>query len=308
MSQLHTSVDEYLAVRRALGYKLEEHGRLLPDFIDYLERIGACAVTIEAALVWATRPQGVQPFRWKQRLSVVRGFARWLQPIDPVTQVPPADLLAYRRERPTPYLFSATEIARLVAATDTLRRPLRALTHRTLFGLVAATGIRAGEALRLDRDDLDLDAGLLTIRQTKFNKSRQLPLLSCTVAALCDYAEQRDRLCPQPKALSFFVSTVGSRLGGRRVRQVFADLVDQIGLQPRDGSRRPRMHDLRHSFAVATLIGWYRDGGDVAARMPLLSAYLGHASPASTYWYLQACPPLLALAAKRLEQPQAGQP
>jgi integrase/recombinase XerD len=305
MNALHQQVDDYLSLRRALGYKLEDHGRLLPGFVDYLDQAGVTMVTIEAALAWATLPQGVQPYRWKQRLTVVRGFTRYLHTLDPGTQVPPADLLAYRRQRPPPYLFGAPDIARLLAAAGALSHPLRAATHRILFGLLAVTGMREGEALRLDRGDVDFDAGLLAIRQTKFNKSRLLPLHASTVTALRGYARDRDRLCPRPGQPSFFVSTRATRVAGRRVRAVFADLIDQVGLQPRFGSRRPRVHDLRHSFAVATLLDWYRDGLDVTARMPLLSAYLGHTSPTSTYWYLQAAPELLTLAAGRLE-PRSG--
>lgn len=307
MSLLHQRVQDYLTVRRALGFKLVDHGRLLPDFVDYLEEAGAATVTIEAALAWATKPQGTQPYRWKQRLSVVRGFARYLDAFDPATQVPPADLLAYRRRRPTPYLFSTGEITGLLAAAGALNHPLRGATHRTLFGLLAATGMRVGEALRLDHDDVDLDAGRLDIRQTKFNKSRRLPLHASTVAALDSYTSDRDRFWPRRLQASFFVSTVGTRLSSRPVRAVFSDLVDLGGLEPRFGSSRPRIHDLRHSFAVATLLDWYRSDVDVAARMPLLSAYLGHASPASTYWYLQAVPELLVLAASRLEQPMGEQ-
>ena len=306
MNRLHQHAADYLAVRRALGFKLAEHGRLLSDFVDYLAQRGAATITVEAALAWATQPQGVQPYRWKQRLTVVRGFARYLHTLDPATQVPAADLLAYRRQRPTPYLFSETDIAGLLAAAGALAHPLRAATHRTFFGLLAATGVRIGEAARLDRADVDLAAGLLTISQTKFNKGRRLPLHPSTVAALRDYAHLRDRLCPRPKTTSFFVCTRGTRLAERRARAVFADLIDHLRLQPRFGSRRPRVHDLRHSFAVATLLEWYRDGVDVAARMPLLSAYLGHASPASTYWYLQAAPELLTLAAARLDHPRGA--
>jgi integrase len=302
MNALRHKVDDYLSLRRALGYKLEDHGRLLPGFVDYLDQAGVTTVTIEAALAWATLPQGVQPYRWKQRLTVVRGFARYLQTLDPGTQVPPSDLLAYRRQRPPPYLFGEADIVGLLAAAGALSHPLRAATHRTLFGLLAVTGMREGEALRLDRGDVDLDAGLLAIRKTKFNKSRLLPLHASTVTALRGYARDRDRLCPRPGQPSFFVSTRGTRVADRRVRTVFAALIDQVGLLPRFGSRRPRVHDLRHSFAVTTLLDWYRDGLDVAARMPLLSAYLGHTSPTSTYWYLQAAPELLTLAAGRLER------
>jgi integrase len=217
--------------------------------------------------------------------------------------VPPADLLAYRRQRPTPYLFSDADIAALLAAAGDLGNAPRAATYRTLFGLIAATGMRCGEALALDRDDVDLDTGVLTIRLTKFNKSRRVPLHRSTLAAVRGHLDERDRLYPRPVQPSLFVSTTGTRLADRRVRAVFADLVDQSGLKPRFGSGRPTIHSLRHSFAVATLLDWYRDGADVASRMPLLSAYLGHVSPASTYWYLQATPELLSLAAQRLEAP-----
>ena len=306
MSPLRQRVEDYLTLRRALGYKLEDHGRLLSAFVDDLEQAGTSTITVEAALAFAMKPQQVQPYRWKQRLTVIRGFARYLQPLEPATEVPPSDLLAYRRRRPTPYLFTEAEITRLLAAAGALAHPLRSATHRTLFGLLAATGMRGGEALRLDRDDVDLDGGMLDITETKFNKSRRLPLHASTVAALADYAHVRDRFWPRLCQPSFFINTRGSRLAARRVRAVFADLVDQLGLEPRGGSGRPRMHDLRHGFAVTTLFEWYRADVDVAVRMPLLSAYLGHTSPTSTYWYLQAVPELLVLAASRLEHPTGG--
>lgn len=303
MNSLYQQVEDYLSVRRALGFKLVAHGNLLVDFVDQLDQTGTSALTIEAALAWATKPQGVQPYRWKQRLTVIRGFAIYLNALDPATEVPPADLLAYRRQRPTPYLFSDADIAALLAAAGDLGNVPRAATYRTLFGLIAATGMRCGEALALDRDDVDLDTGVLTIRLTKFNKSRRVPLHRSTLAAVRGHLDERDRLYPRPVQPSLFVSTTGTRLADRRVRAVFADLVDQSGLKPRFGSGRPTIHSLRHSFAVATLLDWYRDGADVASRMPLLSAYLGHVSPASTYWYLQATPELLSLAAQRLEAP-----
>ena len=244
MKSLHERVEQYLAIRRSLGFKLEDHGRLLPQFVTYLEQCGAATLTVEAALAWATKPQGVDRFRWRQRLSVVRGFARWLQPFDPATQVPPADLLAYRRTRPVPYLFSEADTDALLAAvTAVLRHPLRVATHRILFGLLVVTGMREGEAIGLDRGDVDLEAGLLTIRDSKFGKSRQLPLHPSTIEVLRDYAAQRDRLCPRPATSSFFISVRGRRLTGRRVRAVFTRLVAQTGLAPRGGSRRPRVHD-----------------------------------------------------------------
>ena len=301
MSELRHRVDDYLAMRRALGYGLRSHGRLLPDFADYLDEAGATAITIEHALAWATRPRGVQPYHWRHRLSVVRGFARYLHSLDATTEVPPSDLLAYRRQRPTPYLFSDSEIAALLDAAGALAPTLRAATYRMLFGLLAVTGMRVNEALHLERDDVDLDRGVLTIREAKFKKSRRLPLHESTVAALRAYARERDRLCNQPRDCRFFVSVRGTAPAYETVRGVFAALRGRAGLRARAGTTRPRIHDLRHSFAVSTLLGWYRDGEDVAARMPLLSAYLGHVGPASTYWYLQAAPGLLAAAAQRLE-------
>jgi len=301
MIDLHQRVNDYVTLRRSLGFKLRGHDRLLAGFVDYLSQAGATTVTTQTALTWATMPLNAQPVCWKKRLSVVRGFSSYLHTLDPSTEVPAPDLLAYRYRRPTPYLYSETEIACLMAAAGTLSPPWRAVTYRALFGLLAATGIRLGEAIRLDRADLDLEAGFIRIRQTKFNKSRQLPLHPTSVAALGEYARQRDRLCSGPGVRSFFVSTRGTRLIDACVHRVFARLAARVGLQPRAGSGRPRIHDLRHTFAVATLRDWYRAGLDVTSKLPLLSAYLGHVDPISTYWYLQAAPELLALAADRLE-------
>ena len=300
MSDLRHSAETYLALRRGLGFKLRQHGPMLADFVAYLERAGASTVTTKHALAWAIQPQDVQPYRWGQRLCVVRGFARYLAAFDPAAEVPPQDLLSQSHHRPVPFIYTEAEIAVLLNATDELRPALRAATHRCLFGLLAATGMRISEAIALNRDDVDQDAGVLVIRQTKFNKSRQLPLHRSVVDELRRYAARRDEFCPRPRVPSFFVSTAGSRLIDTCVRHVFVRLVAHVGLLPRFGSGRPRVHDLRHHFAVACLLDWYRAGEDVAARVPLLSAYLGHAGLASTYWYLQATPELLALAAQRL--------
>ena len=304
MSRLHALLDDYLAMRRGLGFKLRAERLLLPGFVDFVEQTGAESVTVELALAWAKKPTGVDPFRWKRRLSMVRGFARYVHAFDPATEVPPDGLLAYRATRPTPFLFSDQDIAALLAAADTLRPRLSAVTSRTLFGLLAATGLRVGEAIDLDREDVDLARRLLTVRQTKFNKSRLLPLHPSTSDALAAYTQERDRLCPKPKAASFFVSAAGTRLLYPGVGKVFMGLVNEVGIKPRS-SCRPRLHGLRHSFAVNTLLGWYRDGVDVAAKLPALSAYLGHSHPASTYWYLQGVPELLTVAAQRLGVEQA---
>jgi integrase/recombinase XerD len=298
MSDLRQTLADYLAIRHALGFQLRGYDRLLGDLVDDLSRAEASTLTIELAVAWATKPAGAQPFRWKTRLSVARGFARYLQTIDPSAQVPPSDLLAYRRARPAPHLHSTAEIDALLAATDTLRPSLRAATYRTLLGLLAVTGMRVGEAIALDRDDVDLRKRQLVIRDAK-HATRQLPLHPSTAAALDAYARRRDRLCPAPKAPSFLLSTAGTRLIYECVRETFIKLRGVAGLD-RGSAPRPRTHDLRHSFAVQTLLEWHRTGADVAARLPLLSAWLGHRHPASTYYYLQAAPELLALAAQRL--------
>jgi integrase/recombinase XerD len=294
---LRHAARDYVALRRALGYQLRGYDRFLDDLVRGLDRAGEVTLTIELAVAWATKPADLPPFRWKVRLGVARGFARYLQTLDPATQVPPTNLLAFRRSRPAPYLYSPNEIQALLEATDALTPALRAATYGTLLGVPAVTGMRVGEALALDRDDVDLRKQRLVIRHAKCG-GRQLPLRPLTARELVGYAHLRDRLCPAPKTPSFFVSTAGSRPIYECVRETFTELRAVTGLDTR--RPLPRIHDLRHSFAVETLLGWHRTGVDVAARLPLLGAWMGHRHPASTYYYLQAAPELLALAAQRL--------
>ena len=301
MSQLSGHAADYLELRRALGFKLAKEGRLLPDFAAFAEAAGADTVTIDLAVRWAAKPDGTSPVWAAQRLSMVRGFARYLQTVDPAVQVPPSDLLPARTRRATPYIYSDADIAALMTAARALRNPLKAATFATLIGLLTVTGMRGSEAMRLDDPDLDADAGLLTIRATKFRKSRQLPLHATTLQALAGYQVLRGRLCPAPPAASLLVSTTGARLCHETVQPVFRHLLRQAGIGQGTHQPRPVIHGLRHTFAVNTLLSWYRDGQDVQARLPALSTYLGHASPAATYWYLTATPELLALAAGRLE-------
>jgi integrase/recombinase XerD len=302
MSELRRRAEDYLAMRRALGYKLHTHGRLLLQFIDYLEHAQARTVTVELAVAWARQPVEADPAWWADRLSVVRGFARHLHTLDPAAEVPPPDLLPGHHRRSTPYLYSDAEIAAIVQATHLLAAPLQAATFHALIGLLAVTGMRVGEAVALTGGNVDLRRGTLTVIKSKLDKSRQLPLHTSTVTALRDYARRRDDLLaaktPTP---NFFVSTNGTRLSVSAVDAVFARLLYHAGIQPPPGRRAPRVHDLRHSFTVATVLGWYRCGVDVQARLPSLSTYLGHVAPASTYWYLHAAPELLTLAANRLD-------
>ena len=308
MSPLRQALADYLSIRRALGYKLERAGKLLPQFIDYLEQIGAEAVTSEQALAWATLPAGGSGRWWAFRLSMVRGFAAYLHSLDPDHQVPPADLLPRRSRRATPYLYRDDEIAALLAAAGTLRFPLRVATYRTLIGLLAVTGLRVGEAIRLDRGDLDVAHELLVVRDSKFGKSREVPLHPSTMRALRGYLRLRGRPQPPPSAPALFISPAGTRLLYCNVHATFRQLRRRADLQPRSASCRPRIHDLRHTFAIRTLLDGYQHDGDVQPRLSLLATYLGHVNPDSTYWYLSAAPELLALAGQRLERHLGGRP
>jgi integrase len=308
MSHLSSHIEDYLAMRRALGFKLAKEGRLLRDFAAFAEAAGAGTVTTDLAVAWSIMPQNASPVWAAQRLTMVRGFARYLQAVDPATQVPPIGVLPARTRRVTPYIYSDAEVAALMTAARMLRNPLKAATFETLIGLLAVTGMRGSEAMALDGGDLDTTAGLLTVRATKFRKSRQLPLQVTTLRALASYQAVRDRLCPAPATASLLVSATGARLCQATVQPAFRCLLREAGIG--QGTPRPRatIHGLRHSFAVKTLLGWYRDGQDVQARMPSLSTWLGHVAPAATYWYLTGTPELLALAAGRLETATGGTP
>jgi integrase/recombinase XerD len=308
MSALGPAVEDYLALRRSLGFKLDRAGRLLAQFVAHCEAAGIDTVTTEVALHWATLPAGGDRAWTAQRLSVVRGFAKHLALSDERAEIPPVGLLADRSHRATPYLYSEKDVLALMAAAGSFPSPLRRSTMSTVVGLLFATGMRIGEALRLDRGDVDLVGGVLVVRGSKFNKSRELPVHASTVEALRAYAKRRDELCPQVRSPAFFVSPVGTRLLYCNFHLAFLALVREAGVAPRSARCRARPHDLRHSFAVSTLVGWYRDGLDVEPRLAQLSTYLGHVHPGTTYWYLSAAPELLGLAAARLEAATEEQP
>ncbi len=301
MSRLQESLDEYLTVRRSVGFKLRDTEYLLRDFVAHLDRAGAPTVTVDLALAWAKRPVNAHPHKWRQRLTVALGFATYLHTLDAAAEVPPRDLLVARRTRIAPYLYADSEVATLISAAGRLAPPFRGATYRTLLGLLAVTGMRIGEAIGLDRDDVNWNDGVLTIRTSKFGRSRELVLHPSTVEAMRAYDRcRRDR--PPPSTPAFFISTTGKRLIPTNVQHTFRGLVSATGVAAGTTGRPPRLHDLRHTFAVNTVVDWYRDGGDVQGRLYLLSTYLGHVDPKDTYWYLSAAPQLLALAATRLEQ------
>jgi len=299
VSGLAGHVADYLRMRRALGFKLKREGRLLPQLVAYLDAAGATTLTAQLAIAWARLPQDVAPINWSHRLGAARGFAAYLKTIDPSTEVPASGVFPSSAARRVPHLWSPTEVSALLEATRGLRPPLRAATHEALFGLIAVSGMRIGEAIALDRDDVDLTDGVLTIRETKLGHCRMVPLHPSATDALGSYAARRDQLRPTPRSRRFFLSSVGTGLDVGGVHVTFNQLTTAIGM--RTTTARPRVHDLRHSFAVQTLIDWHRSGVEVAGRMAVLSGYLGHVNPAGTYWYLSATPELMALAADRLD-------
>ena len=309
MTAFVDNAESYLAFRRSLGAKLEDAGRLLPRFVAHLDSIGAETITVRDALSWAQEPTAEPPTTvWARRLSAVRGFARYMTAVDPRTEVPPPGLMVWPRQRRLPFIYTPEEVAALRnQARSTLGPPLRAATFDTLIGLLACSGMRVGEVLHLASTDIDGSQGVLSVGASKFGRSRQLPLHPSTTDALAQYARQRNRHLHSVAAKSFFVSAAGTPLIYSTVRRTFSTLVERSGVAA--GSPiQPHIHDFRHAFAVRTLIDWHQDGGDVAARMPWLSTYLGHREPRYTYWYLTAVPELLAIAADRLEAAQEVRP
>jgi integrase len=297
---LRQAVDDYLRLRRSLGHQMNEAAYLLPDFAAFLDERGEQTVTIAAALDWVkAREPAVVTTSSPRRVTAVRGFARYMSGTDPATEVPPLGLVPYRRRRGRIFLYSDADVAAIMtAARETIAQPLRAATYCTLIGLLAAAGLRVGEAIKLDRGDIDWSEGVLHIRETKFGKSRLVPLQDSAMAALREYDTLRSRLMPSPKDPSFFVSLTARRLIYAVVCPTFRTLVDAAGVGL-DAPHPPRLHELRHSFAVRTLLHWYRTGDNIQAKIPSLSTYMGHREPACTYWYLSAVPELLALAAAR---------
>lgn len=306
MSALREGLEEYLAIRRSLGFKLTTVARHLHTFVDYAEAENASYITTELALRWAQLPTRVQPATRAARLACVRRFAAWRSATDRRTQVPPEGLLPHRYRRKPPYIYSDDEIDRVVLTAGELASPkgLRARTYSTLFALLAVTGMRVSEAVNLDRNDVDLEAAVLTVRRTKFGKTRLVPVHPSTRDALRAYGQQRDQIVRGSLTAGFFVSERGTRITGWAARCTFAKVSREIGLRdPLEGQRHghgPRLHDMRHRFAVRTLIDWYRAGLDVEREIPKLATYLGHVHVHDTYWYLEGVAELLALASERL--------
>jgi integrase/recombinase XerD len=302
VKSLSRLVDEYLDLRRKLGFKAVREAWLLPSLVSFLRAERSAFVTTELALAWARRPADAHPSWWASKLSVARGFAKHAHLIDPRHQTPPRDLLPRYARRTTPSIYSPEEIARILQAardfrvTRTPGHAFRRATCETLFGLLAATGMRVGEAIRLDCSDIDWTNQLVVVRKSKFGKSREVVLHDTVMRALRRYAKERDR--NHRHSPSFFVSLVGTRLIYNNVHRTFARLLRLAGIQ----RAKARVHDLRHTFIVRTILRWHREGIDVDARMPTLSTYVGHGHPSSTYWYLSATPELMDLIARKVQR------
>jgi integrase len=305
MSDLRGAIKDYLALRRALGHKLLDYDVRLERFVSFLSKEGASHITVSLALKWAQQPANGTLKTWNKNLAIVRGFAQYVSAADPHNQVPPKDLLPFDPARAKPYIYTETEILRLMEAARAIRSyyGLRGQTYYCLIGLLTVTGLRIGEALRLRREDVDLDAGLLTIVESKFGKSRLVPIHSTTVEALAEYSRRRDAFLGKVTVPRFFVSEPNKMpLTYSPVRTMFAKLSRKVGIRGPQDQRGPRLHDIRHRFAVETLLGWYRRGDDVERQLPVLSAFLGHDGIQDTYWYLSSTPELLGAVCSRLEK------
>jgi integrase/recombinase XerD len=303
MKSLTRAVDDYLALRRSLGFKLREYGDCLHEFVSFLAKNGVAHVTNKLAVEYATQRQNEKPVSWTRRLIIIRGFARYRIGADPRTQIPPIGLIRFRSQRARPYLYSKDEIRRLLKATLKIESPhkLQRHTYHCLFGLLAVSGLRLSEAINLQPQDVDWSEGVLTIRGAKFGKTRLVPLHPSTLAVLRKYADLRDKSFAGWILPSFLVTSHGTKLEKTNLSRIFRELSRQIGIRKTGVRHGPRLHDFRHRFAIETLLRWYRRGQEVTRRMPVLSTYLGHVNVSGTYWYLGSTPELIAAASHLIE-------
>ena len=310
MKSLQQILNEYINLRRALGFKLCQTEILLRNFLSFLKQQEQEFITIDMALDWATKPQNVQYAHWAKRLSVVRLFTEYCSAIDSRIEIPPKNLLPYQYNRKKPYIYSDQEVVNLIESAKKLNSSvgLRPYTYSVLFGLLSVTGMRVKEVTEVNNEDIDLKEGIIIIQETKFRKSRIVRIHDSTGKILKQYIAKGDSIFPAPKSNSFFLSDTGMRLPTCTVRSTFVKVSCEIGLRKPAKSHGygPRLHDLRHRFAVKTIINWYRMGKDVQREIPKLATYLGHTHVNDTYWYLSAVPELMQLALKKLEFEEGG--
>jgi site-specific recombinase XerD len=291
-------------MRRSLGFKMKDAGVGLFDFVSYTEQAGISHITTAVALHWAQQKTNVQPEEWARRLSFVRGFARYHLANDSRTEIPPSSLLPYRPKRAQPYLYTDDEVKKLMrtARSLPLANGFRGQTYNCLLGLLSVSGMRIGEVLDLKLKNVDFKEGVITVVGAKFGKSRFVPLHASTIKALANYKMSRAKFLAGKQAENFFISLRGTRLDAGTVTRTFHQLSRQIGLRKLGERNGPRLHDFRHVFAIQTMVRWYRCGEDVERLLPVLSSYLGHVHISDTYWYFSACPELMGMAVKLLEQ------
>ena len=312
MNTITEDVFDYINLRRSLGFKLERYPQALLQFADFLEQQQASYITQKLALAWAQQPQDVQPATWARRLNIARGFARYRQAADPRTEIPATGLLSIHATRPKPYLYSDAEVESLLQAAHNMpcyaqRYALLPRVYSCLFGLLSVSGMRLGEAIQIALNDVDLDAMVLTVRNAKYDRTRWVPLHASTCAVLADYIERRQRhFVGRSVSDKLFVSSQGTALYKQNIQSAFRNLSRRVGLRAANDSHGPRIHDLRHRFAVKTLENWYRQGQDPERLLPVLSTYLGHVNISDTYWYLEGTPGLMFQAMRRLEQRWEG--
>ena len=292
-------IERYLDHRLSLGFQMKVEGYLLRNFAQYADSLGYCGpLTIELAIRWAKLPADGAPIYWAHRLALVRRFARYQVMFEPHTEIPPAGFFRATRRRIKPHIYSDQDLAMLLAGAKKLTGgELRRKSHVALFGLLACTGLRIAEALKLTCEDVDLRRGILTIRQTKFHKSRLVPLHPSATEALREYARFRDASQPAPQSIAFFLTEKGEALNYRAVCETFKRLRRRLGW----GGNTPRIYDLRHTFICRRLFAWYQEGTDVHHAIYALSTYVGHVKPTYTYWYVTGIPELLAITADRFE-------
>lgn len=310
MSTLGQNVADYLAMRRTMGFKAEGLSKLLASFVAFCKAREVEHVRTDLALEWATSTikVPVNDALFARRMDAVRIFARYQHALDPATQIPPEGVCNRRYQPREPNVFSSAQIDALLSATRIVSPQFRALTWQTLIGLLAVTGMRPGEACRLAVDDIDLADGTVQVLNTKFGKSRLVFLHPSTTEALSHYLQVRQARAATSRTHcpAVFLNERRGTLDPNTLGRTFTKIAAAADITTMPGHRPPRLHDLRHTFAVTTLLDWYHDGRDVQARLPLLSTWLGHVDPASTYWYLHAVPELLAHAAHRLETHRHG--
>lgn len=308
MKTIAAHVEDYLQLRRGLGFKLKENGYLLRDFARYCGRKRASHITTDLALQWAVMPDNIRPEQRGVRLGMVRVFARHLAAIDPRTEIPALGLLPSRKRRSVSCFYQDDQVVRLVRSAETVCKTdaFKGLTCSTLFGLLAVTGMRVGEALALECGDVDLKRGVLSLSVTKGDRKRLVPLHVTTTRKLACYNAVRTELHPSSSTARFFVTSQGNALPHPTVNRWFLTLARRIGLRGAAPERGLRLHDLRHYFAIRTLLRWYQEDTDVGVHLRDLATYLGHCHVSDTYWYLSAAPELLQLAAHRWHSSEGG--